>query len=136
MAQLIKRHRHKIFAVGLIIALATFAMMAFTTRESPRVEQRELEVIAREIAFHSSDQPGQPNPVLRLRKGEPVKLTLRNEEISSVLHCFIITGLNVKTTRSLSVGESETLTFTPNAKGTFAYACLMHPNMSGKVVVE
>jgi plastocyanin len=53
-----------------------------------------------------------------------------------VLHCFIIGGLNVKTTRNLATGESETLTFTPRERGAFSYACLMHPMMVGKIVVE
>jgi heme/copper-type cytochrome/quinol oxidase subunit 2 len=136
MTQMIKRHCGKMFAAGFAAGAMVFAVMAFTTREPPNVQQRELVLITKEVAFRSPDRPGQPNPVLTLKKGEPVKLVLRNEESASVLHCFIISGLNVKTTRSLSTGESETLTFTPKEKGTFAYACLMHPNMSGKVVVE
>jgi plastocyanin len=53
-----------------------------------------------------------------------------------VLHCFTIGGLGVATSRDLSTGESESLAFTPTETGTFAYACLMHPMMTGKVVVR
>jgi plastocyanin len=71
-----------------------------------------------------------------LKKGETVKLTLLNQEPGKVLHCFTIGGMNVKTTRHLATGESETLTFRPREKGVFSYACLMHPMMTGKILVE
>jgi len=136
MTQMIKRHCGKMFAVGFAAGVTIFAVMAFTASEPRNVQQRELVLITKEVTFRSPDQPSRPNPVLTLKKGESVKLVLRNEEPGSLLHCFIVGGLNVKTTRSLAAGESETLTFTPREKGIFAYACLMHPNMSGKVVVE
>jgi hypothetical protein len=107
MIQPLKRPGHKRFTAPLVFGVAVFAALAFAACESRNVQQREIVLITREVAFRSPDQPGQTNPVLTLRKGEPVKLVLRNEEISSVLHCFIITGLGIKTTRSLQAGESE-----------------------------
>jgi plastocyanin len=78
----------------------------------------------------------EPNPTLTLRKGEPVKLVLRNDDPGTLLHCFVIPGLNVKTTESLAGGESEILLFTPRERGGYVYACLLHPAMAGKLVVE
>jgi plastocyanin len=93
-------------------------------------------LITKDISFHLPSQPDNPNPSLHLKKGETVKLTLLNQEPGKVLHCFTLGGLGVKTSRHLATGESETLTFTPREKGVFSYACLMHPMMAGKIVVE
>ena len=125
------------FAAGFIAGLLVFAVMAFndapaTTDASPR----EIVLITKDVVFQNASQPNEPNPTIRLKKGETVKLTLLNQEPDKVLHCFTIGGLGVKTSRHLATGESETLTFTPREKGVFSYACLMHPMMAGKLVVE
>jgi plastocyanin len=137
MPQIIKKHGTKMFAIGLIAGLLVFAVMAFNA-EHPRdgATAREMVLITKDISFHLPSQPDNPNPSLHLKKGETVKLTLLNQEPGKVLHCFTLGGLGVKTSRHLATGESETLTFTPREKGVFSYACLMHPMMAGKIVVE
>jgi FtsP/CotA-like multicopper oxidase with cupredoxin domain len=137
MPQIIKKHGTKIFAVGLSVGVLVFAVMAFNV-ERPRNDAtaREIVLITKDISFALASQPETPNPPLHLKKGETVKLTLRNQEPGKVLHCFTLGGLGVKTSRHLATGESETLTFTPREKGVFSYACLMHPMMAGKVVVK
>ncbi len=136
MTQMIKNHGGKMFAAGVVAGVVAFTVMAFSMDRLPKHSVREIVLIAKDVSFRLADQPDESNPPLRLKKGEPVKLILRNDEPGKVLHCFTIGGLNVKTTRDLATGESETLTFTPTQKGAFAYACLMHPMMTGKVVVE
>ncbi len=136
MTQMIKKHGGKMFAAGFLAGVVAFAVLAFTAQQSPRAPTRTIVLAARDIAFRLPDQPNHANPALMLKKGEPVDLTIRNDEPGAVLHCFTIRGLNVKTARDLATGESETLMFTPQQKGTFAYACLMHPMMAGKVIVE
>ena len=136
MTDMIKRNSGKMFAAGFAAGLMFFAVLAFTQNKSAIAPPHELVLVAKEVAFLEATQPHEINPTLVLKKGKPVRLVFRNEEPGSVLHCFVIGGLNVKTSQSLSAGQSETLTFTPKEKGTFAYACLMHPNMIGKVVVQ
>jgi FtsP/CotA-like multicopper oxidase with cupredoxin domain len=137
MPQIIKKHGTKMFAVGFIAGLLVFAVMAFNV-EHPRNDApaREIVLITKDIAFLLASEPDQPNPPLHLKKGETVKLTLLNQEPGEVLHCFTLGGLGVKTSRHLATGEWETLTFTPRERGVFSYACLMHPMMAGKIVVE
>jgi plastocyanin len=136
MTDLIKGNGRKMFATGFAAGVTVLAVMAFTWSQPATAPPRELVLLAKEITFLDAAQPGETNPTLALKKGEPVKLIVRNEETGQVLHCFTIGGLGVKTSRSLSAGESEELTFTPKRKGTFAYACLMHPGMGGKIVVQ
>lgn len=123
-------------AAGLAVGMIASAVMAFSQKQAPAAQPREVIIVARETAFHEASQPRGANPTLVFKKGQPVKLVVRNEERGQVLHCFIIGGLNVKTSRSLAGGESEALPFTPKQKGDFVYACLMHPGMSGKVIVR
>lgn len=136
MTEMIKRHGAKMFLAGFAAGLLVFTLLAFSAKPSDNVSPREVVLIAQGIAFRLADQPEQANPPLKIRKGETVKLVIRNEEPNKVLHCFIIGGLNVKTSRELATGESETLVFTPKKKGVYAYACLLHPMMAGKITVE
>jgi plastocyanin len=136
MPKIIKKHGSKMFAAGFIAGLIVFAVMAFNGRPDNSTSPREIVLITKDVVFQNASQPNEPNPTIRLKKGETVKLTLLNQEPDKVLHCFTIGGLGVKTSRHLATGESETLTFTPREKGVFSYACLMHPMMAGKLVVE
>ena len=136
MNNLIRTHKRWLIPSALAaIPLAVLLGLAARNPSAPAGPQ-EVTLIAREVVFYLADRPGEPNPALRLTRGRPVKLTLRNDEPGKVLHCFTIGGLDVKTTRDLETGESEVLTFTPTESGTFAYACLMHQNMAGTVIVQ
>jgi heme/copper-type cytochrome/quinol oxidase subunit 2 len=136
MATLIRNHGGKMFLAGFVAGLLTLGVMAFSGTKPSDRPPREVVLLGRSIAFYLPDQPDKPNPTLTFKKGEPVRLIIRNDEPGRVLHCFTITGLNVKTSSDLAAGQTETLSFTPKQKGTFAYACLLHPSMTGKLVVE
>jgi plastocyanin len=43
---------------------------------------------------------------------------------------------NTLTFRSKVLGTGEKFTFTAGKRGTYSYSCSIHPNMTGKVVVE
>ncbi|HEY5895396.1 MAG TPA: cupredoxin domain-containing protein [Chthoniobacterales bacterium] len=137
MTERIKKNSRKMFVAGFAVSLSVLAvMMAFSQKQQPQAPPRELVLVAKEMVFRDTAQPNLINPTLVLKRSQPVKLVVRNEEPGPVLHCFIIGGLEVKTSHSLSPGESEALAFTPSQKGRFAYACLMHPGMSGRILVE
>jgi plastocyanin len=137
MAEIIKKHGAKMFVVGFIAGAVLFAMMAFSVGSSQNAAPaREIVLIAKNVAFHKPGEAEPANPTIELKQGETVRLTLVNEEPGQVLHCFSIAGLGVKTSRTLATGESETLSFSPTEKGVFSYACLMHPMMAGKILVE
>jgi plastocyanin len=137
MAEIIKKHGAKVFTAGFAAGILLFAIMTFSVDSSPNsASAREVVLIAKDVSFHKAGETDVVNPTIHLKKGETVKLTLVNQEPGQVLHCFSIGGLAVKTRRNLATGESETLTFKPAEKGIFSYACLMHPMMAGKIVVE
>lgn len=136
MRRFLKSSGAWLLPVVVSAALGAAALGALGLRERAPAAPREILLLARDATFWLPELSDEPNPPMRLARGAPVSLVLRNDEPEKVLHCFTIGGLNVKSTRTLAAGESEVLRFTPTRKGTFAYACLMHPAMSGKVVVE
>jgi plastocyanin len=115
-------------AAGALIALAAIALSA---RGAPR----EIRIVARDMAFYLDGRP-EPNPTLRLRAGETVRLTLRNED-AGMRHDFAIPGWNAATTRVES-GEQAVVTFrAPDAAGSEPYTCRPHAKiMRGTIVVE
>lgn len=137
MTQMIRKHGGKMFAAGFVAGTLAFTVMAFNLGHGPAAPvPRTIVLVAKDSVFRLAEQSDKPNPPLKLKRGEPVRLIIRNDEPGEVLHCFRIGALDVKTSRDLATGETETLSFTPTRKGTFAYACLMHPAMSGQVVVQ
>jgi len=68
---------------------------------------REIVVVARGMTFTLAQRPDAPNPVIRLRAGERVKLVLRNEA-PGLLHDLTIPAWNVQLTQ-IRAGESSAL---------------------------
>jgi plastocyanin len=137
MAEIIKKHGAKMFLAGFIAGAVLFVMLVFSVGSSQNAAPaREIVLIAKDVSFYTAGEAEPANPTIELKQGETVRLTLINQEPGQVLHCFSIAGLGVKTSRNLATGESETLSFRPAEKGVFSYACLMHPMMAGKILVE
>ena len=136
MSRFIRRHRTWLLPLVLVVVVLSTAVPALSLRQRPAMQPQEIVLLARDVSFWLPERPQEPNPSLHLTRGKPVKLMLRNDEPDKILHCFTIGGLDVKSTHNLASGESEVLAFTPTTSGTFTYACLMHPMMAGKIVVE
>ena len=92
-------------------------------------------LVAKDQAFHLEGNPELRNPSITLKQGETAELVLRNDDPNRVLHCLSIGGLDVKTP-SIDSGQSFTVTLRPTKRGTLTYACLMHPPMAGKLIVQ
>jgi len=73
---------------------------------------QEITVEGNEYAFIPS--------VLTVKKGEEVKVTFKNT--GKFPHNFTIADLNVKS-NTIEPGEQDSVTFTPDKVGTFAYIC-------------
>ena len=71
-----------------------------------------------------------PNTI-KVKQGIPVEITLDNS-VRGCFRTFVIRDLGVKKTSS---SPSDVISFTPNKKGTFIYACGMHMG-TGTIVVE
>ncbi|HEY5895849.1 MAG TPA: cupredoxin domain-containing protein [Chthoniobacterales bacterium] len=103
-----------------------------STAAAPTVR---IVLVAKDQAFHLEGKPELRNPPITLKQGQIAELVLRNDDPRSVLHCLSIGGLDVKTP-SIDSGQTLTLTVRPTKRGTLTYACLMHPQMGGKLIVQ
>ena len=102
------------------------------TSEAAKVR---ITIVAKDQAFHLENQPELRNPPIMLKRGQVTELVLRNEDPNRVLHCFSISGLDVKVP-SIDSGQTVSVTVRPAERGTLTYACLMHPPMAGKLIVQ
>lgn len=94
---------------------------------------REVTLVARGMTFALPEQPGAPNPTVRLRAGERVRLVLKNEA-SGLVHDLAIPEWHL-TLAAVPAGETSSLTFTvPEKAGPVAYRCQPHAAMMSGVV--
>jgi plastocyanin len=96
---------------------------------------REIRLVARDMTFYVEGQTD-PNPTLRLRAGETVRVVLRNED-EGMTHDFAIPEWGA-VTRRLDGGEQAAITFrVPDRPASQAYACRPHSKiMRGTILVE
>jgi len=94
-----------------------------------------ITIVAKDQAFHLEDQPELRNPPITLKRGQVAELVLRNEDPERILHCFSISGLDVMVP-SIDSGQTVSITVRPSERGTLTYACLLHPPMAGKLIVQ
>src|SRR5215510_13679693 len=102
------------------------------TSEATKVR---ITIVAKDQAFHLEDQPELRNPPITLKRGQVAELVLCNEDPNRILHCFSISGLDVKVP-SIDSGQTVSVTVRPSERGTLTYACLLHPPMAGKLIVQ
>lgn len=94
-------------------------------------EAREIEVVLSDWAITPSS--------IELRKGEPVKLIVRNDGPTE--HDIVIAGLGVNVqTAVLKAGQTQTLTFTPQQSGRIEAYCSVPGHkalgMVGDVIIQ
>jgi hypothetical protein len=114
------------------VALLVVGCGDSSTSDMPKVR---IVLVAKDQAFHLDGQPESRNPPITLKRGQVAELVLRNEDASRILHCLSISGLNVKTS-SIDSGQELTVTVRPTKRDTLTYACLMHPLMTGKLIIQ
>jgi hypothetical protein len=118
--------------LGGLLALTLAGCGDSSTGDVPKVR---IMLIAKDQAFHLEGKPELRNPAITLKQGQIAELVLRNDDPSRVLHCLSISGLDVKTA-SIDSGQTLTVRVRPTKRGTLTYACLMHPPMAGKLIVQ
>lgn len=117
--------RRPLVFVLLVGALALATAASFSSTHGPGF--REVVLVARGMAYYLEGDSA-PNPVIRLRAGERVRLTLRNEAPGFV-HDLAVASMGVDV-GPLASGEQQSATFTaPAASGRHEYVCRPHAVM-------
>lgn len=123
--------------IGLIVLTILGGVVLLAQRASSSLppDPREVRLIARDMAFFI-DGDDTPNPTLRFRAGEQVRIVLRNED-AGMNHDIAIR--NWKVGSALLEGEGHTLFEfrVPDRRGSETYACTPHAvMMRGTIEVE
>jgi plastocyanin len=120
------RIRNLSIAIGLVVLGATaMTVWAFTARG----ETREITLYARDMAFFLPGS-GERNPTLRVLAGEPVRITVINDE-PGMRHDLDLPGLGATIAPlDTAVGSRGSATFeAPSAPGRHEYVCVLHSQM-------
>jgi len=113
---------------SLTLSSALFLGLVLSSSLSAEEAKRTVEITARRFEFVPS--------TVTLKKGEAVRLRVTSEDVT---HGFFLRALKIDT--DLVPGETQELTVTPQAAGSFTAIChhfcgAQHGNMKLTVVVE
>lgn len=120
--------------LGLVIVLVIASAAMVPRIVSSREDVRHVTLVVRNMTYYveGSDEP---NPELRFRAGEQVRVTLRNED-AGMSHDFNIRDWGVATKILEGKGE-EAVRFRVPSAGATTYSCTPHAAMmSGSIIVE
>ena len=122
----------KAIAAAVVVGALASGAIALSAR-GPGL--REIRIVARDMTFYVEGE-ADPNPTLRLRAGETVRLVLKNED-DGMRHDFAIPDWNAATKR-IEGGEETTITFrAPDRPSEQTYRCQPHSKiMRGTILVE
>jgi plastocyanin len=106
---------------------AVAAMLAVSLSSSGADAAREIVLEARGMAFYV-DGDGAPNPAIRARPGELLRVTMRNRD-AGLVHDFAVRSLGVAL-QPIGTDASAAVVFrAPRAAGTYEYVCQPHAQM-------
>lgn len=123
--------------VGLIVVsiLGGVALLARSVSTSLPAAPREVRLVARDMAFFVEGD-STPNPTLRFRAGEHVRIVLRNDD-AGMDHDIAIGSWDVGSALLEGKGETAFEFQVPKRRGSETYACTPHAvMMRGAIEVE
>ena len=130
------RRRNRALAGGFVMAVAALAVTLLPMVASSELDRgRDVELVIRDMAFYL-DGKGEPNPTLKFRAGERVRLVVRSED-AGMDHDFVVKKWKIRSTM-VHGRDSARLTFTvPRRSGDDTYYCAPHAaKMRGTIRVE
>lgn len=117
----------------MMAAAVALVAAAVVTSAGAREEAREIQLVARGMAFYLDADPTAANPTITVRRGERVRFVLRNET-PGIDHDLAIGSMGVGLT-PVAVGQSAAFDLqVPDLPGRHEYACRPHAVMMKGVV--
>lgn len=131
MSRLIRSLYHRpgvlLVPIAVLLVLAVIGL-SVGARARSQPETRTITLEVRDMAFFLPDDET-PNPRLKVRRGEEVKLVLYNQDPGRS-HDLNVESLDLATRMLRAVGESAELTLhAPAEPGEHAYVCSLHTQM-------
>jgi plastocyanin len=126
---------HRVSAKLIAIVVASVVVGAIVAAVS-RAPAREITLVAKGMAFYLESDPGTPNPTIRVKAGERVRIVLRNED-RGFNHDFALPAIDTAVDQ-INWNETSAANFDmPGRPGTYEYICRPHRlMMSGTLIVE
>jgi plastocyanin len=120
----------------VIAAVVAVVAAAVVTRAGATEEVREINLVARGMAFYLEADPTTANPTIVVRRGEHVRVVLLNQT-PGIDHDLAVTSLDVGLT-PIAAGQSAAFDLqAPDTAGRHEYVCRPHAvMMKGVVVVQ
>jgi plastocyanin len=131
------RAKNRATVAGIVIGIAALAATLLPIVASSNQDAvRDIHLVVREMTFYVEGST-EPNPVIKFRAGERVRIRLRNED-PGMRHDFSIRSWAISTKMLEERGEQDEILFrVPTAPGTETYRCTPHAKMmSGTIRVE
>ena len=122
-------------SVRWVMVLAAVLVIGTLLPVLSKTPSREVTLVARGMAFYV-DGSAEPNPTIRLKAGETVRVVLRNED-RGITHDFAVPSLD-EALEPINFNDVGTLTLdVPRKPGVYAYTCRPHAlMMKGMLIVE
>lgn len=129
------RRRRHVVLLGVAAAFLVATAVALGTAQGlPWINGgRTVEVVlvAQGLKFNGT------NPPLEVRRGDRLRLVVRNAEPAGIPHDVIISGPGGLRSKPIVPGETQVLTFKPSQAGVYHYSCSLHPGlMDGRLIVR
>jgi hypothetical protein len=116
---------------GLVASLGVALLLAMVGLPpliaDPKPAPREIVLVARNMSFHLDGQ-STPNPTLRLKAGEQVRIVVRNQD-PGMVHDFTVEAWNVATALIRDDATASVLFQAPESVGREQYLCRAHSAM-------
>lgn len=123
------------FAAAMLLGAATVAAILPRPVSSGAGGVREIRLVVRDMTYYI-DGGGEANPTLRVRRGERLRIRLRNED-AGMTHDFTIRAWEAETRLIEGRGEAVVEFRAPDSAGDDTYACTPHGEMMrGTIRVE
>lgn len=121
--------------VAMLLGVATIAAILPRVPSSDSSSVREIRLVARDMTYYVEGSR-EPNPTLRVRRGERVRIVLRNED-TGMSHDLAIRAWSTATRLIDGHGEAMLEFRAPEAAAQETYACNPHGQMMrGTIRVE
>ena len=116
-------------AAAGVVAVALCAIALSARGSAPR----EIRIVARDMTFYLEGGT-EPNPVVRVRRGEHVRIVFVNQD-AGMKHDFTVPAWGLETRALSGRGETSINFRAPARAAAGAYACTPHATMMRGTII-
>lgn len=113
--------------IAVLLGAASAAAILPRSALSGAARAREIRLVVRDMTYYA-EGGASPNPTLLVRRGERVRVILRNED-PGMTHDFTIPGWGAASRQVVSRGETAVEFRAPAQAGEQMYVCTPHGQM-------